>query len=218
MPIERGGEWGSAAVLPLDAPVCVTDAAAAETVAAALGAAPNAQPVVALSGGDLCATLGGRGTVADRRGTDTQLLPCDMGVVSCRGERHLFVAHCLVVPRLAARLGHISWLRGTIVAAMNAAWVGAWNVAPRAHPGDGRLDVVTVAPTMRVGQRIHAYRRLPHGGHIPHPGISVRRSRADAPVQPELPNGGQLIVDGVDRGVVDAVTFDVMTDVFLAAV
>ena len=52
---------------------------------------------------------------------------------SIDGRQHWFVAH------LVARR---SWWRGRVVAAMNAQWLGAWDVAPRAHPDDGLLDLL----------------------------------------------------------------------------
>lgn len=92
----------------------------------------------------------------------------DLGAVLIDGTLHWFLSH------LVARR---SWLRGRIVVAANAAFVGRWNVAPRAHPGDGRLDTVEVAG-MPVTDRIEARRRMVSGTHIPHPNIAVRRVRA----------------------------------------
>lgn len=215
MGIERGERWGTSAVLPRDSAVCADDASAAAHIGALLG---GGQPVVALKAGDLCATLGGRGDVADRLGSDAQLLPCDLGVAEASGVEHLFVAHCLLVPSPNRRVGRLPWLRGPLIAAMNAAWLGPWNVAPRAHPGDGRLDVVQVDARMGLPQRLEALRRLPHGGHVPHPSVTVRRTRSSAPVEIALDRPLHLVLDGQDRGRVDRVTFSTIDDAFLAAV
>ena len=59
---------------------------------------------------------------------------------------------------------------------MNAAFLGSWNVAPRAHPGDGRLDVLEA--DLGWGDRWKARQRLPGGTHVPHPGIAQRRVTA----------------------------------------
>jgi diacylglycerol kinase family enzyme len=59
---------------------------------------------------------------------------------------------------------------------MNAQWLGAWNVAPRAHPGDGRLETFDV--TMGIGDRLKARSRLPDGSHLPHDDIAYRRITA----------------------------------------
>jgi diacylglycerol kinase family enzyme len=96
-------------------------------------------------------------------------VPADLGSVLVDGVQHWFVAH------LVARR---SWWRGRIVAAMNAEFLGGWDVAPRAHPGDGLLDVVDVAAAMPLGDRLRARRRLPSGGHVPHPAIAVSRRPA----------------------------------------
>ncbi|MFS8584718.1 MAG: hypothetical protein FWJ72_06500, partial [Acidimicrobiia bacterium] len=53
-----------------------------------------------------------------------------------------------------------------------------WDVAPRAHPGDGVLDVADVSPSMPLLDRWRARGRLPSGAHVPHPDIAVSRRRA----------------------------------------
>jgi diacylglycerol kinase family enzyme len=50
-------------------------------------------------------------------------------------------------------------------------------VAPRAHPGDGALDLVDAAH-LGLRDRLAARRRLPSGSHVPHPGITARRVQA----------------------------------------
>ena len=61
---------------------------------------------------------------------------------------------------------------------MNAEYLGGWDVAPRAHPGDGLLDVVDAAAGLSLVDRLKARRRLPAGSHVPHPRISVTRRPA----------------------------------------
>ena len=58
---------------------------------------------------------------------------------------------------------------------MNVSRLEAWDVAPRAHPNDGRVDVVAVAADMRWRARLQAARRLPSGTHLPHPAITTTR-------------------------------------------
>ncbi len=124
-------------------------------------------PPLGLLGGDLCRTLGGRGDEARLRSTDAVTFPCDLGSVLLDGRLHWFVAH------LVARRG---WWRGRAFVAMNAAWLGDWNLGPRAHPGDGLLD--TYDARLPIGHVLRVRARLPHGAHLPHPAIAGRRAAA----------------------------------------
>jgi diacylglycerol kinase family enzyme len=92
--------------------------------------------------------------------------PIDVLMAELDGQRHWFVAH------LVARR---SWWRGRLLAVMNAEFLGAWDVAPRAHPNDGAVDILEGDPGL--GDRWKARRRLPTGAHVPHPGISQTRAR-----------------------------------------
>ena len=87
-----------------------------------------------------------------------------VGVALVDGTLHWFVAHAVV---------RRSWWRGRVVAAMNAEFVGRWDVAPRSHPNDGKLDVLD--GDLGIGDRLKARSRLPLGTHVPHPDITERR-------------------------------------------
>ncbi len=143
-------------------------------------------PVVGLIGGDLCRTAGGRGRAGPLRSPDAHRLPVDVGSVLIDGRLHWFVAH------LVARR---SWWTGPIWAACNAQWMGRWDVAPRAHPGDGRLDILDVR--MRPAERFAAWRRLPTGTHVPHPDIDERRVEA---TQVEFARPRVVYLDGQEVG------------------
>lgn len=127
----------------------------------------TSEPVarIGLTGGDLCRTLGGRGDI-DRLRTDAYVLPCDALVVEFNGMRLVAVAHVI-----ARR----SWWFGQLTAVMNATTFGSWDVAPRGHPGDGKVDIFDV--TMSPRDRVSARRRLPLGTHVPHPDIVVSRRK-----------------------------------------
>ena len=164
MTIERGKDWGEAAAVPSDIVWADSDRAAAE-IATSARRANRPIPPLALTAGDLMRTLGGRGArLREGEGTHVQV---DLGAVLIDGKLQWFLAH------LVAR--H-SWLRGRVVVAANAAFIGPWNIAPRAHPGDGRLDLLDGNPSL--GDRFKARRRLVTGTHVPHPDISVRRVSA----------------------------------------
>jgi len=185
--VRKGETWGEAGGLPPGAVVVASDAEARRVVEAARRA-NEVPPPLALAGGDLCRTLGGRGDRGRWERGEAVRAAVDLGAVLVDGRQFWFVAH------LVAR--H-SWWRGRLVAVMNAQFLGAWDVAPRAHPGDGLLDVVDAAAGLSLVDRLKARRRLPAGGHVPHPQISVTRRPA---VQLELATPTPVWLDGEPVG------------------
>ena len=185
MTVERGRDWGRTAPLPDGAPVVGSDRELRHLVERARRAGRDL-PTVGLVGGDLCRTLGGPRDEVQLRAEDATTVTVDVGSALVDGRLHWFVAH------LVARR---SWWRGPVLAAMNAEWVGRWDVAPRAHPGDGLLDVVEGDPSF--GERIKAWRRLPTGAHLPHPDIRERRVAA---TQADFDPPRSVVLDGDDVG------------------
>ena len=170
MTIEKVEAWGRPA-RELDAGPAVevhTDAEARAVVEQARRANAQVAPVLLL-GGDLARTVGATGDRDHATGPDALALPCDVGSVLLDGRQHWFVAH------LVARR---SWWRGRVLLGMNAQFLGRWDVAPRSHPNDGRLDVLDVDESLSLTQRGKARRRLPTGTHVPHPAIHVTRVAA----------------------------------------
>ena len=176
MTIRKGEDWGAAGPLAADGVVVRSDAEARDVVTAARRAGTPVPPL-GLLGGDLCRTLGGTGDEGRLRSGEAMTFPCDLGAVLLDGRLHWFVAS------LVARG---PWWRGRAWLAMNAAWLGGWNVAPRAHPDDGLLD--TFDARVPAGQRLAVRRRLPLGAHLPHPAIAERRAKAaQTRLDPPLP-------------------------------
>jgi hypothetical protein len=134
--------------------------------------------------GDGPAGAGGPDDAGNGPAGNVVRMPVDLGSVLVDGRQHWFVAH------LVARR---SWWRGRIVAAMNAEFVGDWDVAPRSHPNDGRLDVLDVAASMPLADRVRARGRLAQGTHVPHP--AIRQSRVPA-VQVDLDGPTPVWLDG----------------------
>ena len=174
--IRRGEPWGEL-VGPPDGLVDVASDAAAALVDG---------DRVRLVGGDLLATLGGPTT-----GSQVARFHVDVLRVTSDEREHVAIAHVIARGR--------SWWRGPIAAAFNVDRLGRWDVAPRAHPGDGLLDVIEVGARMSVRDRWQAWRRLPTGTHVPHPAITVRRAR-DVTWTFDPPR--RLWVDGERRGFV----------------
>jgi hypothetical protein len=179
--IRKGQPWGEPGPMPADAVVVRSDAEARAVVTAARRAGEPVPPM-GLLGGDLCRTLGGTGDEGRLRSEEAVRLPVDLGAVLVDGRLHWFVAH------LVARAG---WWRGRVVAVMNAQYLGPWDVAPKGHPNDGRLDVLD--GDLPMGQRWQARRRLVTGTHVPHPAIEERRVAA---VQLELARPTPIRLDG----------------------
>lgn len=172
--IEKGAEWGTAGSFPDGGPVASNDSEAADFVR-------EGARIIGLSGGDLGRTLGVRAPF-DPTGAK-QLLPVDVIEVELdNGTHYVGIAHVLV--------GRLHRER-EVTALMNAAFYGPLNIAPRAHPGDGKLDVVTM--NLRLSDRIKARRRMVSGAHLPHPDIKVRRVE-QGEVRYERPR--QIRIDG----------------------
>jgi hypothetical protein len=194
--IRKGEAWGEPGALPDDGVVLRTDA---EARAALQDARRHGRPFPALGllGGDLARTLAAPGDEARLRSVDrgAMTFPVDVGQVLVDGRLHLFVAHLVARSRW--------WTRAVV--AMNAQWLGDWNLGPRAHPNDGLLD--TSDARLRLGDLAKVRRRLPTGTHLPHPAISTRRTAA---MTFELERALPVWLDGeqVDEGRVLAVRLE----------
>lgn len=190
MTIRRGEEWGTTEPMPADGVPVRTDAEVRQVVqdARRRGEEP---PPLGLLGGDLCRTVGGRGDEARLQSEQARRLPVDCGAVLLDGKLHWFVAH-LVLRRSSSPA---SWWFGPLVAVMNAQFLGSWDVAPRSHPNDGRLDILEA--DLSFQDRVKARRRLPQGTHVPHPQIHERRVDA-AQLEYDRPMAAWL--DGVPAG------------------
>jgi putative lipid kinase YegS-like protein len=196
-PIAKGQPWGAPGDLPEGGVIVRSDAEAS----AALTEARRRRrpfPALGLLGGDLCHTLGGGGS--ELQGVRFTV---DLGEALLDGRLHLFVAHLVARTRL--------WTRAFV--AMNAQWLGDWNLGPRAHPNDGLLD--TYDARLPPGQLLPVRARLHHGAHLPHPGIKERRS---AGVQVELERPLPIRLDGVATGRARVVSVRVQPDALTVVV
>ncbi len=125
--------------------------------------------LVGLAGGDLYRTVGGAGA-GNRIGRNDpdnlpMHLPVDLIEVSLDEQRtERFVAHLV---------GHDRWWR-TVVAAMNADFWRTYQLGPRAHPGDGVVDVYSAS--LRPADLVKIAPRARTGTHVPHPSIALQRS------------------------------------------
>jgi hypothetical protein len=204
--VEKGMPWGTRGPVPPGTVVVRSDAEAREALEAARRDR-RPFPVLGLLGGDLARTLGASGASAARFDAgEVTIATVDVGEVLLDGRVRFFVAHAVVRGR--------SWWRGPIEAAMNAQYLGPWDVAPRSHPGDGVLDVLEVSSSMGVGERWKARRRLPAGTHLPHPDIAVRRVPA---VQLDV-EGRQVWLDGARQPPARALSIRLQPDALTVVV
>ena len=194
MTIRKGAVWGEPGPLPDDG-VVVRDDAEARAVLEEARRAGRPYPVLGVLGGDLGRTLAAPGSEARLRSADAMTFPLDLGQVLVEGRLHLFVSHLVARNRW--------WTRAVV--AMNAQWVGPWNLGPRSHPNDGVLDTFDVRLGLTDLAKVR--RRLPTGTHLPHPGIKGRRAAA---VTFELDRRLPVWLDGerVDEGRVLAVRLE----------
>ena len=180
MPIAKGEPWGAPGPLP-EGSVLVRSDAEARAVLEEARRERRPFPAHGLLGGDLCRTLGGPGDAARLRAGGGVCFTVDVGEALLDGRVHLFVAHLVARNRL--------WTRAFL--AMNAQWVGRWNLGPRAHPGDGILD--TYDASLPLTQVWAVRSRARHGAHLPHPSIRERRVSA---TQAELGRRLPVWLDG----------------------
>jgi hypothetical protein len=165
--VRKGEPWGTVGPAPAGLVIVRSDRELFELVNTRRAQGQGVPPI-GLLGGDLCRALGGTGEEARFAG-DVPILPVDLLRLEV-GARTTWAAAHVIARRWRG------W-RGEAVAVMNAQYAGRADVAPRAHPGDGLADVVTVAAAMDGRARWQAWRRLPTGTHLPHASIAVRRAR-----------------------------------------
>jgi hypothetical protein len=202
MTIEKGRAWGEPGALPADGVIARTDAEARDRVEAARRDR-RPFPPVGLLGGDLCRTLGGPGDEARLHTDAATTFTVDVGEVLIDGRLHLFLAH-LVARRALWRECFV---------AMNAQWLGPWNLGPRAHPNDGLLDTYDAHLTWADLLKVRA--RLPLGAHLPHPRVTERRTAA---MQIEFPSPRPVWLDGRRVGTGQVLAVRVHPDALMVVV
>jgi hypothetical protein len=176
MGLQPGQGWGEIEPTPPDL-VCVQGD---RELAAALSA-PHSSPLQVTSG-DLARTIGSHRPRHPE--APWRRVPIDQIEVTTEHGTITAVAHVIL---------RRSWWRGPVVAICNSEYLGTWDIAPRAHPGDGLIDVVEVAASMSARARFQAWRRVPTGTHLPHPDL---RSRQVESASWEFPRPVRVIVDG----------------------
>jgi hypothetical protein len=203
MTIKPGQAWGRPVPRPPDLVVVHSDDELARAISQ-----ERASPI-GVGGGDLARTLGvtpsGAASLTSRPTVNEYLI--DLLEVRLDGAEEPILACAHVVARSPWRGGH--WLRGRILVVMNAEFIGDWDIAPRGHPNDGRVEVVDVAASMTARERLAARRRLPTGTHVPHPSIATRSVRTGT-WKFERPL--DVVIDGRRSDRASTLSIDVLAD------
>jgi diacylglycerol kinase family enzyme len=143
---------------------------------------------------------------ADRFASGATRVPLDLVRVEAEGRSTWSVAH--VVARR-------SWWRGDVVLAMTAQYLGDADVAPRAHPNDGKVDVLRVDPAMPMQARWQAVRRARTGSHVPHPLLRMTQVQQ---ITLDLARPLVVWIDGVRWSTTRTLTLTVEPDAYVAYV
>ena len=164
MTIRKGEQWGRRIAMPTPIHQVHSDSELAHC---------SSSDFISLSGGDIHFTLGS--PVLLETETECTLLPVD--ALQCRitltdgSKRDVSAASCIEVGRFVSLLQ-----RGRFICITNGGIVDGRNLAPRAHPNDGRFDVMTLDAAMSLRDRLTARKKAITGSHLPHPCISVRQN------------------------------------------
>jgi len=191
--IRKGEAWGE--------PVLTAVAGLRVAPSDGVAARGDLSVAVGLSGGDMARTMGG-GT-PDRLDGPHVRATVDLLHVVADGRTFTALAH--VVARRW-------WWRGEVVMAMNAQFLGPYDVAPRSHPNDGRLDLLRVDPSMGLRARLQARTRARTGTHLPHPSMTlISTERWAATFSRPL----DVYVDGHRVGRVSDLAIEVLPDALI---
>ena len=162
MNIEKGRSWGSLSPLPPEGVIIKTNKELLEKVNNCKRQGIDL-PTFGLLGGDLWRTLGGRRAEERLYGGEATTLDIDLGCALLDGKIFWFCAHMFIGSKL----------KGEKIFISNVAHYGKMNPAPKAHPGDGKFDMLEVK--LSPFQTFKAVKRVSAGTHIPHPGIKYRQ-------------------------------------------
>lgn len=100
-------------------------------------------------------------------------------------------------------------LHGVRVGVMNSSFDKKRDWAPRAHPNDGRLDVIEFQERIKFRQRMVAMQRMKSGTHLPHPNIRYHQATEYSADCSEVP---YLFIEGRNVGRISSCRFVVMPD------
>jgi len=202
MTIRKGQDWGERVDAPADLLV-FTDDSSADTYLKEVFANSRELQSIAILNSNLARAFGLNGATI---GSTTML----------RTRLDLIEVSYVLLSSQTAKMNYLGnaiirngWLRGAITGVFNSSFIGSWDCAPKAHPNDSKLDVVSIDQSMNVRQRLTAKRLVKLGSHLPHPKISYKQTE-DFKI--DLQEPAHLFVDSIDLGMVRQCDFRVISD------
>jgi len=166
MTISKHTNWGVEVSPPDDLVICQTDRDASEFIGR-LFAANEPVPPIAIIKSNIARAVGKQGAVLN----SSKMLSTRFDLIAI--EYQDYATNKDRVFSLGYAILRNSWWRGELTGVFNTSFIGNLDFATRAHPNDGKLNLITVAPQMKLSQRLFAYRRLRLGTHLPHPDIKT---------------------------------------------
>lgn len=202
MTIRKGQDWGEQVEAPTDLLVFADDPSA-NTYLNEVFANGNMAPPIAVLKSNLARTLGLSGATIKKPTmlhTKFDLVEVDYVLASSLSGKMHFLGNAVI---------RNNWLRGPITGVFNSSFIGSWDCAPKAHPNDSKLDVVSIDQSMKIRQRLTAKRLVKLGSHLPHPKISYKQAES---FKIDLEEPARLFVDAMDLGMVKHCDFRVISD------
>ena len=202
MTIRKGKDWGEQVEAPTDLLVFADDPSADAYLNEVFANGNMASPIAVLKS-NLARTLGLSGATINETNmlhTKFDLVEVNYVSVSAVTEKMHFLGNAVI---------RNDWLRGPITGVFNSSFIGSWDCAPKAHPNDSKLDVVSIDQSMNIRQRLTAKRLVKLGSHLPHPKISYKQAES---FTIDLEEPARLFVDAMDLGMVKHCDFRVISD------
>ena len=202
MTIRKGQDWGERVETPTDLLV-FTDDSSANTYLKEVFANGRELQSIAILNSNLARVFGLNGATIGSTTmlrTRLDLIEVSYVLLSSQTAKMHYLGNAII------RNG---WLRGAITGVFNSSFIGSWDCAPKAHPNDSKLDVVSIDQSMNVRQRLTAKRLVKLGSHLPHPKISYKQTEN---FKIDLQEPAHLFVDSIDLGMVRHCDFRVISD------
>ena len=178
--MEEFGNWAYQGRVPNSVPIAKSDKEIIHHFS-------NGHSMIQLEAGNLCRTLGGKKPTPLTDCSVGTICDVDLGSVRVCGKSVYFASHCSIRK-------HRFSSKGAFV--MNAQWHKTRRVAVRAHPSDGKLDIVF--SDLSLSQFWFAVQKSKSGSHVPHPDIRVKKIQDHTLI---YPHPMRIYADGVFVGI-----------------